>query len=272
MRPDKLLGTVVYPPELLFKQVRSLNEWCYTYDIVGDTLMFFPDGVQSEGYQQPLKGGYLLGARSLKLPDGTIYMVDVLCSKFAHHLVSITRGEAVAPTHRAFGPFEAVASEALTSLSPDYPVCFPVSYEVVNKIYRYLRTLKKPDEQSAIAKLSQIIAEPSGREIDFVECFARLVIQNSSICVTIMPERLIEFMGTWLGKMPSVLARRFSSVRAVCVNKFIRGLKPYSFTLRLNDITWWNLWDNSFAWFLDSETPSICQRRWIRYMLAGVQL
>nr|ATG34134.1 RNA-dependent RNA polymerase [Potato virus M] len=254
MRPDKLLGTVVYPPELLFKQVRSLNEWCYTYDIVGDTLMFFPDGVQGEGYQQPLKGGYLLGARSLKLPDGTTYMVDVLCSKFAHHLVSITKGEAVAPTHRAFGPFEAVASEALTSLSPDYPVCFPVSYEVVNKIYRYLRTLKKPDEQSAIAKLSQIIAEPSGREIDFVECFARLVIHNSSICVTIMPERLIEFMGTWLGKMPSVLARRFSSVRAVCVNKFIRSLKPYSFTLRLNDISWWNLWDNSFAWFFELET------------------
>nr|AYA73332.1 RNA-dependent RNA polymerase [Potato virus M] len=254
MRPDKVLGTVVYPPELLFKQVRSLNEWCYTYDIVGDTLMFFPDGVQSEGYQQPLKGGYLLSARSLKLPDGTIYMVDVLCSKFAHHLVSITKGEAVAPTHRAFGPFEAVASEALTSLSPDYPVCFPISHEVVNKIYRYLRTLKKPDEQSAIAKLSQIVAEPSGREIDFVECFARLVIQNSSICVTIMPERLIEFMGTWLGKMPSVLSRRFSSVRAVCVNKFIRGLKPYSFTLRLNDITWWNLWDNSFAWFLEPES------------------
>nr|QQV74413.1 RNA-dependent RNA polymerase [Potato virus M] len=254
MRPDKLLGTVVYPPELLFKQTRSLNEWCYTYDIVGDTIMFFPDGVQSEGYQQPLKGGYLLGARSLKLPDGTIYMVDVLCSKFAHHLVSITKGEAVAPTHRAFGPFEAVASDAIASLSPDYPVCFPVSYEVVNKIYRYLRTLKKPDEQSAIAKLSQIIAEPSGREIDFVECFARLVIQNSSMCATIMPEQLKEFLGTWLGRMPAVLARRFSSVRAVCINKFIRGMRPYSFTLRLNDITWWNLWDNSYSWFFDTET------------------
>nr|UTQ50757.1 MAG: polyprotein (methyl transferase, alkylated DNA repair protein, protease, helicase, RdRP) [Potato virus M]UTQ50769.1 MAG: polyprotein (methyl transferase, alkylated DNA repair protein, protease, helicase, RdRP) [Potato virus M] len=253
MRPDKLLGTVVYPPELLFKQTRSLNEWCYTYDIVGDTLMFFPDGVQSEGYQQPLKGGYLLGARSLKLPDGTVYMVDVLCSKFAHHLISITKGEAAAPTHRAFGPFEAVASEALTALSPDYPVCFPVSYEVVNKIYRYLRTLKKPDEQSAIAKLSQIIAEPSGREIDFVECFARLVIHNSSMCATIMPEQLKEFMGNWLGRMPSVLARRFSSVRAVCVNKFIRGLKPYSFTLRLNEITWWNIWNNSYTWFFDTD-------------------
>nr|QBL75476.1 replicase [Potato virus M] len=254
MRPEKLLGTMVYPPELLFKQTRSLNEWCYTYDIVGDTLMFFPDGVHGEGYQQPLKGGYLLGARSLKLPDGTIYMVDVLCSKFAHHLVSITKGEAVAPSHRAFGPFEAVASEALTALSPDYPVCFPVSYEVVNKIYRYLRTLKKPDEQSAIAKLSQIIAEPSGREIDFVECFARLVISNSSMCATIMPEQLKEFMGEWLGKMPSVLARRFSSVRAVCVNKFVRGLRPYSFTLKLSDIAWWSLWDNSFAWFFDTNS------------------
>nr|QGN03513.1 RNA-dependent RNA polymerase [Cole latent virus] len=254
LKPDVMLCTVVYPPELLFKQSRSLNEWCYTYEILGDTFMFYPDGVRSEGYQQPLKGGFLLSARSLVLADGTTYMVDVLCSKFAHHLVSITRGCAVAPTHRSFGPFDATASESMTALSPEYPICYPVACEVVNKIYRYLRTLKKPDEQSAIAKLSQIVAEPTGVEIDFVECFSKLVINNGSISSTIQPESLVLFAGTWLRKLPSIFARRFRAARAVSLNDFVRGMRPYNFTIETKELNWWNVWENDFRWLFDVET------------------
>nr|WJN65811.1 replicase [Phlox virus M] len=254
LRPETLLGTVVYPPELLFKQTRSLNEWCYTYDIVGDAVHFFPDGVRSEGYQQPLKGGFLLTTRKILLTDGTVYMVDVVCSKFAHHLVAITKGEALNQTHRSFGPFEATASEELTALSPEYPVCFPVSYELVNKIYRYLRTLKKPDEQSAMAKLSQVVAEPTGLEIDFVESFSRLVISNGSISNTIMPERLKIFSGTWFGKLPPILASRIQSVRELSVNKFVRSLRPYNFTVKLVELRWHDIWDNVFDWITEVET------------------
>nr|UVA86893.1 RNA-dependent RNA polymerase [Cole mild mosaic virus] len=253
LKPEVVLGTIVYPPELLFKQARSLNEWCYTYEILGKTFMFYPDGVRSEGYQQPLNGGYLLTARKLVLADGTTYMVDVLCSKFAHHLVALTKGVAVAPTHRSFGPFDATASESMTALSPDYPICYPIACEVVNKIYRYLRTLKKPDEQSAIAKLSQIVAEPTGVEIDFVENFSRLIIANGSISATIKPENLLLFAGSWFRKLPSVIASKIKSARAVCINEFVRGMRPYNFTVETKEITWWSVWENDFSWLFDVE-------------------
>ncbi|CAJ43605.1 RNA-dependent RNA polymerase [Narcissus common latent virus] len=254
LRPDTLLGTLVYPPELLFKQTRSLNEWCYTFEIIGGTFFYYPDGVRSEGYQQPLAGGFLLKTSKIVLEDGDCYMVDVLCSKFSHHLVSLTRGEAINCTHRSFGPFEATASEELTALSPEYPICFPVSYDIVNKIYRYLRTLKEPDEQSAMAKLSQIVAEPTGAEIDFVEGFARLIIRQSSICSTILPDNLKLFLGYWLSKLPPILAAKIQNVREFCVNQFIKSLRPYNFTAKLCEVKWYDNWENSFDWLMDTST------------------
>nr|WCR76296.1 replicase polyprotein [Hop mosaic virus] len=258
MQPEVLLATVVYPPELLFKQTKSLNSWCYTFDVIGDTLMFFPDSVRSEGYQQPLNGGYLLSCNKIILDNGVTYMVDVLCSKFAHHLVAITRGEAESCKHRAFGPFEATESRQLAKLCPGYPICLPLPCDVINKVYRYLRTLKKPDAQSAMAKLSQIVAEPSGEEIDFIEDFARLVIKNESFCSTIVPERLKIFAGTWLGRLPSVLADKFKVVNEVSLTEFIKGLRPFNHTLELKQIRQFSLWDDVCDWVAlesDPESP-----------------
>nr|WCR76272.1 replicase [Hop latent virus] len=248
VRPETLLATIVYPPELLFRQNRSLNEWCYTYEVRGQNLFFFPDGVRSEGYEQPLNGGYLLGCNKVVLKDGSVYMVDVLCSKFAHHLVAITRGAAVTSMHRSFGPFEACSSDSLAKLCPDYPVCFPVPFDVVNKIYRYLRTLKKPDVQSAIAKLSQIVSEPSGREIDFIEDFSKLVIKNESFNITIVPERLRQFVGTWLGRLPSALASKLEQVQSLCLSEFIKSLKPHNFTIKLEALKYNHLWNDVRLW------------------------
>nr|QTW49391.1 replicase polyprotein [Soybean carlavirus 1] len=229
-KPETCLATVVYPPELLARSKRSLYPWCYQYEIVGDDLLFFPDGVRSEGYVQPLRGGYLLDTSKILLPDGDVYCVDILCSKFAHHLIAITRGDMVVPKIRSFGPFDATGVRDLGILSGNnVDVCFPVSFEVVSKMYRYLRSLKKPDEQSAMAKLSQIVPEPTGAEIKFVQDFSRLVMDVKSVRTTLLPEHMTMFLGKWLSRLPPVIASRFSSVQSMALDSFVENLEPFVF-------------------------------------------
>lgn len=192
--PEVLLATVVYPPELLVGAKQSLNPWCYDFDIKGGKLLFYPDGVRSEGYEQPLKGGYLLTAKEIHLPNGDIYCIDLIHSKYAHHLISVTKGAAVTCEYRSFDGFEAVSFGGLVNLSSNSNPFFPVSFDLVSKMYRYLRSLKKPDLQSAMAKLSQIVPEPSANEIKFVQEFAELVISCNNVSSLLSVNRLRLFL------------------------------------------------------------------------------
>nr|ULO04618.1 polyprotein [Jasmine virus C] len=238
LKPDKLLGTVVYPPELLVGVKTSLNRWCYDFEVVGSDLMFYPDGVRAEGYMQPLSGGFLLKSNRIELQNGDIYCVDILCSKFAHHLVAITRGEDVVPKFRAFSPFDAVGQKELQPIMTTKSPCLPVSFELVSRIYRYLRTLKKPDKQSAMAKLSQISVEPTGFEISFVQEFADLVIGTGSIRTSIDAERVRGFFGRLGLRLPGGLASLFGVAKEVALESFIEKLTPYTIGLKLQTATW----------------------------------
>ncbi|BAB56114.1 223K [Carlavirus latensaconiti] len=275
MQPETMLATLVYPPELLFKQTKSLNEWCYTFEIIRNTFFFYPDGIRSEGYQQPLNGGYLLSTNSIKLQDGTVYGVDILSSKFAHHLVALTRGKAVTSTHRSFGPFEASTASGLSRICPSYPICLPIPCEVISKIYRYLRTLKKPDVQSANAKLSQIVAEPTGREITFVEEFAKFVIKTDSICTTFSFDEMEKFFRAVLGKLPAVFARQFASVRELGLHEFIEGLEPFNFTTKLNVLNQGDIWQNLYKWLEDGsdceDLPGLCDGTFMFGVKSGLR-
>nr|UXD78318.1 RNA-dependent RNA polymerase [Papaya chlorotic spot associated virus] len=238
IKPEVLLGTVVYPPELLVGATSSLNSWCYQFEVKGNSLLFYPDGERSEGYEQPLKGGYLLTTREIILPDGEVYCVDLVCSKFAHHLVSITKGPALTNKYRSFGHFEAVSFSNLLSLSPISQPFFPVSFEVVSKMYRYLRSLKKPDLQSAMAKLSQIIPEPSADEIKFTQEFAELVISCDPMRSLLSVNRLQTFFGrVCLRTLPRWILDRMSLIKAISLDDFVKGLKPFTITLPLKSIS-----------------------------------
>nr|QPD01717.1 RdRp [Potato latent virus] len=227
LKPDKLLGTLVYPPELLKGAKKSLNSWCYTYRVDKDKLFFYPDGVHSEGYEQPLSGGYLLETSRITTRDGEVYCVDIVCSKFAHHLIAITRGDLIVPTQRSFAPFEAITSKGLNNLVKGKVECFPVCASVVSKLYRYLRTLKKPDEQSAMAKLSQLQANPTGEEIHFIQGFAKLVINTNKIDSLINCDSIKVFMGKLFGPLPNWLTKRLRSVQEVSLDEFVHYFEPY---------------------------------------------
>nr|WMX25326.1 replicase [Cowpea mild mottle virus] len=240
IQPEVLLGTVVFPPELLVGAKQSLNPWCYQFDIEDGRLLFYPDGERSEGYEQPLRGGYLLTTNEIRLPNGEVYCVDLLASKFAHHLFSITRGSAVVNKYRSFGRFEAVSFAGLLDLSPLNQPFFPVSYDVVSKMYRYLRSLKKPDQQSAMAKLSQIVPEPTADEIKFTQEFAELVIGCNTVNSLLSVNRLQNFLTrVYKSVLPPFISDKMRRIKELSLDDFIKNLKPFSFTKKLHhlDIT-----------------------------------
>nr|UUU46284.1 replication protein [Rose virus C] len=228
-RPNKLLATVVIPPELLAKSKISLNTWCYEYEIDGDQLLFYPDRKRSELYTQPLSCTYLLRTSEIRLPNGDVYMLDLVHSKFAHHLISITRGKAVGQRYRAFGDFEAISAKCLAPVCSQVGACFPIAYSTVSKIYRYLCTLLKPDGQSAMAKLSQIIAEPTAFEVKFTQEFSKFVMKTGKVDSLIMPDyskRIVAFLA---GILPRYVCRLFASYREVTLDDFMSTLCAFSF-------------------------------------------
>ncbi|QEV82104.1 Replicase [Rose virus A] len=230
-RPKTLLCTLVYPPELLVGATESLNKWCYTFDLCGKDLHFFPDGVRAEGYFQPLSGGYLLKTAKIRLPDGSIYCVDLLHSKFAHHLISITLGDAVTDKKRSFGNFEAISACKLGAVCKSASDVLPIGAEVVSKVFLYLRTLQKPDVQSAMAKLRQLVVQPTGFQTKFIKEFAQYVIDTRDSNSIILPECLKQLGAKFAKKLPNFISSRFSCVREISLDEFISGLEEFHFTV-----------------------------------------
>ncbi|BBD14449.1 replicase [Cherry virus B] len=235
--PDHLLCTFVFPPEILAGSKTSLNPWCYKYEINSRSLTFFPDGVQSEAYCQPLNSGQLLKTKKIVCPNGLIYSVDVVYSCFAHHIISITKGDLPGLERRHFSNFDAVSASKLSGMSNSIRDCIPISSDVVSRLYRYIRTLKKPDLQSCMAKLSQIVPEPTGFEIKFTEDFSRLAIEIGPAKSLLMPETSKIIGAFFASLLPFKMARLFDCYKSVSLDHFISDLQPFSFSVELSDMT-----------------------------------
>nr|QWT83652.1 replicase [Potato virus S] len=237
-QPNTCLCTIVYPTEIFVGARRSLNPWAYEFEIKGDKLLFYPDGVRSEGYEQPVNCGFLLRTRKILLRDGTVYSVDLVCSKFSHHLVAITKGDLITPAYRSFGPFEAVKSVGLQGISRGRPKFYPVPCHMISRLYRYLRSLKKPDKQSAMAKFSQMCPEPSGDMIRFVEELSDLIINTGTLRVMIDADLCKNFFGNLGLALPASLASKIKSTRAVSLEAFIASLEPLVVDCELQTVSW----------------------------------
>nr|UVK68842.1 RNA-dependent RNA polymerase [Grapevine rupestris stem pitting-associated virus] len=237
-KPSMLLATAVIPPEVLVGSPESLNPWAYQYKVSGNQLLFAPDGNWNEMYSQPSSCRYLLKARSVVLPDGSRYSVDIIHSKFSHHLLSFTpMGNLLTSNMRCFSGFDAIGIKDLEPLSRGMHSCFPVHHDVVTKIYLYLRTLKKPDKESAEAKLRQLIDKPTGREIKFIEDFSSLVINCGRSGSLLMPNISKLVISFFCRMMPNALARLSSSFRECSLDSFVYSLEPFNFSVNLVDIT-----------------------------------
>nr|UEE94772.1 RNA-dependent RNA polymerase [Pea streak virus] len=233
--PIKMLATVVIPPELLIGATESMNKWCYTFNIEDGELFFFPDGVTTEGYSQRADCADLLNLAKIILDDGTTYCVDILCSKFSHHLIAITRGDAIVPKTRTFSNFEAVGTKGIADLMEGDIQCLPISYTTISKIERYLMTLNKPDVQSAIAKLGQIVQEPSAFEIKFVREYAALHISKRGLNSLILRDNWARIKAEFLKLLPKALYGKFDTILKVALEDFESNLAPLTFRVKLQE-------------------------------------
>uniref|UniRef100_A0AAU7L1V7 Replicase polyprotein n=1 Tax=Hibiscus chlorotic speck associated virus 2 TaxID=3143943 RepID=A0AAU7L1V7_9VIRU len=228
-RPNMILATIVVPPELLIGATESLNPWCYKFEINKKDLLFFPDGRHESFYSQPLDSVKWLKLSHLELNNGDIYNVDLVFSSFAHHLICITKGDLIRQRHRYFSDFQAVSSKELMKLGGSIRHVIPIPAETIIKVYVYLRTLKKPDIQSAMAKLRQLVDDLNPVHIKFFEAFSKLVINSHSDDGLLVRHWIKNFTFLFQNMLPSSIAQLFKCYRDACLDKFINDLVPFYF-------------------------------------------
>ncbi|AFV31417.1 replication-associated polyprotein [Rubus canadensis virus 1] len=255
--PSLLICTIVYPTEILVKSRVSLNSWCYTFELIGKDILYSPDGVASESYLQPISGGFLLKTNQIETPNGSVYAVDLLYNCFSHSLISLTKTNKLPPKLNFFSNYEAISTTSINSLGPKLGDCYPISFDLISKIYLYLRTLKKPDLQSGMAKLRQMVSNPSCFEIKFVEDFCRLVIEVPPQKSLLIPDASKIFLHSLMSIFPSSWVRNFNSFQEITLDNFISSLAPLRVRVELKKLDFSDDLFSDLGLSHEEEFPSI---------------
>ncbi|QYF50247.1 MAG: RNA-dependent RNA polymerase [Xinjiang sediment betaflexivirus 1] len=234
--PEVMLATVVIPPELLIDAKSSMNKWCYDFEVRGEDLIYYPDGVYSEGYVQPLSCSYLLKTNRIITPSGKVFNMDILCSKFSHHLLAISRGDMVVPKYSCFSDFDAISAKFVLPIAVREDTCYPISYTVVSKIHTYLCSLNSPDVKSAVAKLRQLVNEPTSFEVSFVIEFASLFIKIGAKPNLLMPDVWGNFKYTMLKLLPGFISRYSKTFVKGTLSDFVNNLCPLKIVVENNTL------------------------------------
>nr|UCJ00149.1 RNA-dependent RNA polymerase [Cherry green ring mottle virus] len=226
-----VIGSFVFPTEILAGVRNSLNPWAYDFKIKGDKLIYAPDGVWSESYEQPLASGQLLRYNKIKTRVGD-YSVQVRDQIFSHCLVIINRDSLVNEEYRVFSDFDAVSISPISFMGGNADEIIPVRQEVILAVFKYIRTLKKPDLQSGMAKHRQLVDDPSGFEVRFIEDFVHFILEHNEQ-FNLIEQSFKNFLSAaCVEKMPNFLKRMFSKFKGHSLGKFIEELQSFNFTIK----------------------------------------
>ena len=226
-----IIGSFVFPTEILAGVRNSLNPWAYDFKIKGDKLIYAPDGVWSESYEQPLASGQLLRYNKIKTRVGD-YSVQVRDQMFSHCLVIINRDSLINEEYRVFSDFDAVSISPISYMGGNADEIVPVRQEVILAVFKYIRTLKKPDLQSGMAKHRQLVDDPSGFEVRFIEDFVHFILEHNEQFNLIEQSFRNFFSAACIEKMPNFLRRMFSKFKGHSLGKFIEELQAFNFTIK----------------------------------------
>nr|AHA59506.2 replicase [Cherry rusty mottle associated virus] len=230
-RAKTVIGSFVFPSEILAGARTSLNPWAYEFKIKGDKLIYAPDGVWSESYEQPLAAGQLLKYNKIMTRNGS-YSVQVRDSIFSHCLVIINKDDLINEEFRVFSDFDAISIRRIGYLGGNADDVIPVRHEVVLSIFKYIRTLKKPDLQSGMAKHRQLVDNPTGLEIRFIEDFVHFILEHHEKFNLIEQKFSNFFSAACIEMLPKYMQRFFNSFKGYSLGKFIEEIEPFSFTLK----------------------------------------
>nr|UBZ25996.1 RNA-dependent RNA polymerase [Cherry necrotic rusty mottle virus] len=230
-RAKTVIGSFVFPTEVLAGTYKSLNPWAYDFKIKGDKLIYAPDGVWAESYEQPLAAGQLLKYNKILTRLGP-YSVQVRDSIFSHCLVIINRDDLITENYRVYSDFDAISIKRLNYLGGNADDVIPVRYEVILSIFKYIRTLKKPDLQSGMAKHRQLVDDPTGFEIRFIEDFVQFILENHER-FNLIGQSFSNFLSAaCIERLPSYMQRFFSSFKGYSLGRFIEEIESFNFTIR----------------------------------------
>nr|QDC33513.1 replicase [Grapevine Kizil Sapak virus] len=230
--PLRLVCTIVFPVEILFGYSTSLLPDVYSFDIQGDNFIFCPDGKASESYRQPLSSGDILKKSVLKVESGKVYAVDIVYTLGAHHVLylqQVDNEDLILEKERCFGPYPCVDAAALFNCKGRVPLR-AVPVETLQKIIIYLFSLKKPDEQSAVAKLRQLMDD----EMDLSMMW---VVRDLCKKITSMNSRwssptMKEIFADWLRDLCPIKTSKFKFDLLDDFDRNIMRLKPLVLILK----------------------------------------
>nr|AWK77908.1 nonstructural polyprotein [Perth betaflexivirus 1] len=207
VRPKRMVFTVVYPPELLQGYSRSQNPDFYTYEVLGDEFTFNPDGVTSECYHQRLNMNWLFKASHFNV-DGLYYTCKMVKSMFAHHMFEVVPGEHFTDHTRTFSHFDTINLSVIEKRRFTVKSHYPIRLDFISKIYTYLKCLKKPDKQSGLAKLRQLMDQEQDLETAlFFEPLIEAMIDTDN-SVKMFGHSLMTKAKMWMTcNLPSFLAK-----------------------------------------------------------------
>nr|QNN26219.1 replicase [Peony yellowing associated citrivirus] len=223
-QPRRLVFSVVYPPEILGGYNNSQNPKMYTFKIIKDKLFFFPDGVTSEGYQQPANLYWLF--KNKYLVDGDrCWTIIRHTSKYAHPLFEIVPGRLITEDSFFFNDFDVVDMHHMFKNRFKRYDLFPVNYQHVYKVYSYLLCLKKPDVESGLAKLRQIIGDDvEVKEFLFFEQLCKRFIERGT-SYGMFGHTLFEFLfGKFIKSCPNVFVRWTKTWKCTNIFDFLYDL------------------------------------------------
>nr|AUY61800.1 putative replicase polyprotein [Citrus leaf blotch virus] len=205
----RFIFTVVYPPEILKKFANSQNPKVYDFKVDKGRLFFFPDGVKTEAYEQKLNMEWLFSASHLRSGD-CVWTVTRHKSIYAHHLFEISIGELVTDSKLFFSDYNSIdMSKIFLDRFRSYEV-FPISIEHLYKVYSYLLCLKKPDLESGLAKLRQIIGDDVEiKEFLFFEQFCKRLIERQTSWGLFGHSFFEKLTDMALSSLPNSIARIF---------------------------------------------------------------
>nr|AKN20442.1 replicase [Cherry rusty mottle associated virus] len=230
-RVRTIIGSFVFPVEILAGARTSLNPWAYEFKIKGEKLIYAPDGVWAESYEQPLAAGQLLKFNKIITRNGT-YSVQVRDSIYSHCLVIINRDDLLNEEYRVFSDFDAISISRLNYLGGNAEDVIPVRHEVILSIFKYIRTLKKPDLQSGMAKHRQLVDNPTGFEVRFIEDFVQFILENHEK-FNLIGQNFSNFLSSaCIEFLPKYMQRFFVNFRGYSLGKFIEEIEPFNFTLK----------------------------------------
>nr|ATV81271.1 replicase [Grapevine virus K] len=168
----RVIYSIVYPAEVDCGFHASIFPEAYDFELKGEYFTWYPDGKSEGAYTQPVNRWLLSTSRTMDAKD-RVWTITKLNSIGAHHLFACTMGGTISEDCYEYS--DSTVMHPLKNLSGlrnyrDYRL----RTRMIRPVLLYLMALRKPDPESAVAKLRMLSHKTeSMREALFVAQLAK---------------------------------------------------------------------------------------------------